>query len=80
MMVVADSHILLFCVSTTGRLSDAALAVLGEAEDDARIAGVGVVAAGRTEVRSRARAPSTRTYRSSFPASVAGEVGARGRG
>jgi hypothetical protein len=34
MRVVADSHILLFYLFTPGRLSDAALTALGEAEDD----------------------------------------------
>lgn len=37
MRVVADSHILLFYLFTPGRLSDAALTALGEAEDDAGI-------------------------------------------
>jgi len=37
MRVVADAHILLFYLFTPGRLSDVALAALGEAEDDAGI-------------------------------------------
>lgn len=37
MRVVADSHILLFYLFTTDRLSESALEALGEAEDDAGI-------------------------------------------